>query len=307
MSASLSVLVPIEISDFSLVSSTAPEADYPAWSAGITYAVGARCISPITHRVYESLVAGNVGHAPTDIANQAGSTLWWFDVGPTNRWAMLDGEVSTQTIVPSPLTVVVRPGAVTGMFLAGLDATTLSISIKDKPDGIVIYQYDGDLDSTRQADYYEHFYAAYKLQTDFLASGMDPYTDCEVTITLARPDGDVKCGVLVVGELRSLGQTQYGAKAKPKTYSYIKTDEFGNNTIKRRKKARDMTASAFVALSDANSVLDTISDLLDVPCVWIGTDLPEYTGLRVYGLGSAELSYDHPQGTILNLTVQGLI
>ena len=307
MSASLSVLVPIEIDDTKLVSSTVAETDHPVWLPDATYAIGDRRISLVTHRVYESLAAGNIGHDPTDIDNRVGTTLWWFDVGATNKWAMLDGEVSTQTVAASPLTVILRPGAINSAFLAGLDASALSIVVKDRPGGNVIYQYAGDLEASLPADYYEHFYDPFKMQTDFLATEIGAYNDCEVTFTLERFGGTVKCGVLAIGDLRPLGQTQYGAKAKPKSFSYIKVDEYGNNTIRRRKKAQDMTATAFVALSEANSVLDTISELLDVPCVWIGTDLPEYTGLRTYGLGSAELSYDHPQDAILNLTVQGLI
>ena len=307
MSASLSVLVPIEIDDAKLVSSTVAETDYPVWLPDTTYAIGDRRISLMTHRVYESLAAGNIGHDPTVIDNRVGTTLWWFDVGATNAWAMLDGEVSTQTVTASPLTLVVRPGAINSAFVAGIDASTLSIVVKDRPGGSVVSQYASDLEASLPADYYEHFYDPFKMQTDFLATNIGVYNDCEVTLTLERSGGTVKCSVLAMGDLRPLGATQYGAKAKPKSFSYIKTDEYGNNVIKRRKKARDMSATAFVALSEANSVLDTISELLDVPCVWIGTDLPEYTGLRTYGLGSAELSYDHPQDAILNLTVQGII
>jgi hypothetical protein len=112
---------------------------------------------------------------------------------------------------------------------------------------------------------------------------------------------------LSFGDLQELGETQYGAKAKPKTYSYIKVDDFGANTIVRRKSATDMSASAMLSLFEANNVNEIIQSLLDVPCVWMGSDLPEYRGLRVYGLGKGEISYDHPQDCMLTLNVEGLI
>jgi hypothetical protein len=68
-----------------------------------------------------------------------------------------------------------------------------------------------------------------------------------------------------------------------------------------------MSLSAFVDLAEANNVLDTVTELLDVPCLWIGTNLPQYSGLRVFGLGSGELSYDHKNHCILSINVQGLI
>lgn len=307
MVASLSVLAPVTIVDALLTSSTAPETDYAAWSGATTYAIGDRVINTTTHRKYESLKATNLNHDPSDILNRTGVTPWWLDIGPTNRWAMFDSEVSTQTSIASPLTVVLHPGAINAFYLAGLDGDTLTVSIKDSPSGSVIYSYTGNLEASTPGDYYEYFFDRFMPQTDFLASGIDAYTDMQITITITKVTGNVKCGVLAVGDLKPLGLTQYGAKAKPKTYSYIKIDEFGNNTIIKRKTAKDMSASSYVKLEEANYVLDTITELLGTPCVWIGTEVSQYSGLRVFGLGSAELSYDQPEVAMLSLNVQGLI
>lgn len=306
MTASLSVLAPIPVEDAMLTSSTAPESDYPAWSNTTSYAVGDFCISVVTHRVYQCMAA-NTGKDPTDINNQDGAIVYWLDYGPTNRWAMFDGEVNTQTTVLSPLTVVLEVGSFTAFYLAGLDASAIDVVIKNAPGGNVIYSYSGQLEGSQPADYDEYFFDLFKPQTDFLVSGIEQYTSGELTLTLSSPSGSVKCGVLAVGDLRALGQTQYGAKAKPKTFSYIKTDEFGRTSIKRRKAAKDMTATAFLDLSEANTVTDLIQSLLDVPAVWIGSDLPEYGFLRVFGLGSGEIAADGPTYCQLSLTVQGLI
>lgn len=307
MTASLSVLAPVTVDDTILTSSTVTENDYAPWSNTTSYTVNSFCISTVTHRVYQCLVA-NTGKDPTDVNNRAGTTVYWLDYGPTNRWAMFDGEVSTQTVAASPLTVVLRPGSFTGFYLAALDAGNISVTIKDAPGGVVIYTYTGALEGSQPADWDEYFFDRFKPLTDFLASGIDQYNSAEMTVTLSNTaGGTVKCGVLAVGDLRSLGQTQYGAKAKPKTYSYIKTDDFGNTSIKRRKAAKDMTATAFLDISEANTVTDLITSLLDVPAVWIASDLTEYGFLRVFGLGSGEISADGPGYCQLSLSVQGLI
>lgn len=307
MAASLSVLAPVLVDDTILISSTVPENDYPAWSASTNYAKDAFCISTVTHRVYQCVTAHS-GKDPTDIANQAGTPVYWLDYGPTNRYAMFDGEVSTQTVFASPLTVVLRPGSFTNLYLAGLDAGALDITVKDAPGGNIIFTYSGALEGSQPADYDEYFFDRFKPLTDFLSSDIYQFNSAELTLTLSSgTSGTVKCGVLAIGDLRALGRTQRGAKAKPKTYAYIKTDDFGRTSIKRRKKAKDMTASAVLDLSEANTVTDVITDLLDVPAVWIASGLQEYGFLRVFGLGSGEISADLEDNCTLSLSVQGLI
>jgi hypothetical protein len=256
--------------------------------------MGARCISAATHRIYESAIAGNVGRDPTNIVSRTGATIYWIDVGPTNKWAALDGEISTQTVSALVQTVVLRPGPLNALFAAGIDADAYSVSVKELAGGTVVFSDDGVLESSQPADYYEYFFDRFRPQTDLLVTDIPPYAQTEVTVSFTKSSGDVKCGVLAVGDLRPLGSTQYGAKAKPKTYSSIKLDEFG-------------TASAEIPIEEANSGLATVTELLDVPAVWVGTDLPEYSGLRVYGLGSGELSYDNPKLALLSINVQGLI
>lgn len=310
MSGILSVLAPAPITD-AILTSTVPEADYAPYAAGTAYTLGARCISTTTHRIYESQQGSNTGHDPTNVANQSGTTIWWNDIGPTNKWAMFDGVVSTQTTIASPLTVVLRPGFFNSIYLAAVDAQQLDITVRDAPGGNIIYAYSAALEASAPSDYYEYFFDRFKPQTDFLAIGIDPFNNAEITLTLSSPGGlEVACGVMAVGDLRPLGDTQRGATAKPKTYSYINQDAFGNTTIVRRKATTDMAASATLDISEANSVLATIQGVLDVPCVWVCTDSPQYSGLRVFGLGSGEIKYDDPDNALLcnlSLTVQGLI
>jgi hypothetical protein len=298
----LSVLAPTSITTAMLTSSSLAENDYAAWASGTAYAVGGFCISAITHRVYQCLAACT-GKDPTDLNNQFGPVAYWLDYGPTNAWAMFDGEVSSQTSSASAITVVLQPGAFNAIYLAGLSSTTVTFTVKDQAGGSVVYNQTFSLEGSAPADYYNYFYDPFKPLSDLLVTGIVPYASAELTMVLSAG----KCGLMAVGSIKALGDTQYGAKAKPKTFSYITTDAFGNTKIVRRKKATDMSATAWLKLSDANFVLQTIRSLLDVPAVWIGSDLTDYGGLRCFGLGSGEISYDYPEDCQLTLSVQGLI
>ena len=307
MAAILSVLAPIEITPSMLVSSSVPENDYVVWSAGASYGLGVRVISTGTHKVYESAQANNTNHDPTDIVNRAGAAIWWIEVSATNRWNMFDSQISTQTSSASPLTVVLKTSSINSVYLVGLDADAITVTVKDATGGAVVFSFSAQLECSYPGDYYEYCFAPFKQQTDILIENIPAYLAPEVSITLSKTSGNVKCGALQVGDLVPLGRTVAGAKPKPKSYSYIKVNDAGESEIKRRKSAKDLSVTALVALSEADSVLETITSLLDVPCVWIASASPQYSGARAYGLGSADLSYEPGTHCILNLTVIGLI
>jgi hypothetical protein len=306
MSAKLSVLVPLAITTSAFVSSTVAETDYAAYASGTTYTIGNRVISPATHRIYESLRDGNIGKDPTLVVNQSGTAPWWEDIGATNKWAMFDDQISTPTKADGSLTVVLRPGAFNALYLVGIDATGLSITIKDAPGGNIIHTQTDALEGSQPDDYWDYYFMPFKPQTDFLVEVVDPYAAMELSLTLTSP-GTVSCGMLSIGDLRDLGLTQRDAKAKPKSYSYIKTDDFGKTTIKRRRSARDLEASAVIDLAEANSVLATIEAVQDIPAAWIASGTPEFAGLRSFGLGKCELTYGGNNVVLLSTTVQGMI
>ena len=307
MTEQLSLMKPVAITDAMFTSSSATEADYAAWSAATTYALGVRVISTATHRIYESLIAGNINKDPTNIESRIGTTPAWVDLSATNKWKMFDTQVASPTSVTSPLTVVLKPGFINAIGMLGLDAEYATVTVKDAPAGNVVYSYSGSLEGSTPFDYYEYFFTPFKPLTDLVLSGVDPYAAMEITVTLTKATGLVGCGMLQVGDLVPLGMTQYGAKAKPKTYSYIKVNDYGENEIVKRKKAKDLTATAWLKLDEANSVLDTLSAMLDVPCIVVCSDSADYSGLRSFGLVSGEISYDHPEDCLLSVSVNGLI
>ncbi len=309
----LSVIAPTTITDTQFISCTSAENDYAAYNPATTYAASAagalvRVISTTTHRIYESLRSGNIGHDPTDINNRIGTTPWWLDFGPTNIWAPFDTEVSTAVTAASTITYVLKPGAFDAIYFGGMDGTSIDVVVKDNlsgSGGVQVYHYAGSLEGSAPDDYWEYFFDPFKPLKDLLLQDIPPYTLSELTITIVG--GNLKCGVIAIGALKTLGNTQYGAKAKPKTFSYIKTDDYGKNKIIKRKSAKDMSVSTFLAIDEADFVVDLVTSLLDTPCVWIASNLDGYGGLRTFGLGSGELSYDFFQDCQLTINVQGLI
>lgn len=312
-----SVLVPVTITPSVITSITAngvalPEDSNAAWSSATTYTIGQRVSSATTHRVYESLKDANTNHDPTVLANQttaAGVGTWWIDIGPTNKWAMFDGIISTPTQATSPLVITLAPGAFNGFAMFGLDADTISVVVRSAPGGTVTYTTGGDipLEGSMPADYYEYFFEPFKPQREFQVTNIEPYASSQIVITLKKGSGLISLGMISVGDVKPLGTPEKSTRVSPKTNSYISDDAYGNTTIVRRAKSRPLSMSIKVPLENADDVIQTIEDLIDIPVAFIGSKAKFHTKLSTFGLISGEMDYSTYPDRTLNLSMKGFI
>ena len=293
-----SVLVPITITDTMLTSSTVAENEFPEWDSFTEYNIGDKVLSTATHRVYESLIDFNIGIDPTDINNQVGLGGYWLDFSATNRWGMFDTSSSSPTTATTTFTVVLAAGSFTGLYLGGMETNTTSgtvtITIKSAPGGATLYSSGAQPINPSTSS--------------FTVNNLTSSATSETTLVFSTTAGKtISCGMLALGSITNLGQCLYGAKLKPKTYSYIDIDAFGNNTIVKRKSSTDMQCTVSVPIATANAVALAIQNVLATPAVWIASEVGNYSALTVFGLGSGEISYDQPDFAYLSLTVQGLV
>lgn len=302
-------LVPITLTDAMVTSSdiAEPSASETAWVSAGSYTVGDRRIRVATHREYECLVTHTgITTNPEDDPTR------WLDIGPTDKWAMFDSSCTTQSTATNTLTVVLEPGFFNAVALYNLTGSSITITVKDQTGGTTIASETIALDGP-YIDWYEWLFDPYRYRTKVLMQDILPYSTAEITITITTT-GTVGIGMVTVGDLRSLvgddwGGTRPGATAEPVDFSYIKTDDFGETVIVRRKNATDMRAQVFMPSADADYALACVQDTLAVPCAWIASDAEGFDGLNVFGLGSGSLSYDgNVAGTAtLSLYVKGLI
>lgn len=307
------ILVPITITAAMISSSTAaePGPGEVAWNAATNYAVGTEAILVSTHTVYENLIAGIDAVSPDASARLAAPR--WIKKRPTNKWAAFDGSTSTQAAVVTPLTYVLLPGLANAIALYGLDGANYAISIKDAPGGSVIFTQSGEL-LEPPLDHYDYYFGRIKPLTKLFIGGLVPYENPEVTISITAAVGiTVKAGMIALGDLRNIvtspdkGGVQYGAKAKPITYSYISPPDIdGHVTIVRRSKATNLDITVQVPNEDTDSALGTIQEVLDVPVALIGSDAAYYTGLNTFGLISGDVSYAGPSHSIITMQSQGV-
>lgn len=306
MTAPVSFIMPLTITASMITSSTAVShsSTEPTWSSATAYTAGQIVFRPAPiGRRFECLVSGAASSTlPEDDQDR------WYDLGATDMTTMFDSEVSTPSIADGALTTVFRPGAFNALYLAGLDGTSLTVTVKDAPGGTEVYSQTVSLEDSAPDDYYEYFFSPYKPVTEFLVTDLVPYAGCEVTITVTNTGSIARCGMASLGDLVSLGGNALaGATVEPKSYARISTDARGKTSIKKGKAARDLSVSAQVPIEDSSRVVDALTDVLGVPCTWIATDMQNLRTLRAFGLGRGKVTYDLTDRATLSLSVEGMI
>jgi hypothetical protein len=300
---SFKMIRPQEVTAGMLTSSVA-EDDGPAYSAVVTYALGNLVISTTTHHVYESLQNGNTGNA-LPVSPEI-STAWWIDRGPTNRWKMFDGSVTSQTSAADEIEVaVVTVGRVDSVALLNISAASAHIVMTDTVAGVVYDETYSLVSDSGIVDYYEYFFEPVTRIPDFAITDMDLYANTTITITLEDEGGTVLCGACVIGLSKTIGETQYGAGLGIQDYSVKVTDDFGNKTLLERAYADTMNLPVVVENASLDLIKKTLASYRATPVVYIGDE--SYGALIVYGFfRDFSIVISYPTESILNMEIEGL-
>ena len=249
-----------------LLSSSIPENDAPAWGAGTAYEIGDSVIHE--HRVYKA-VADSTGKQPDQ--HSEGTDAAWRLMGPTNRYAMLDQYVSTQTVAPmdaETLTFTVRFNRCTAFALLNFKATSIRAVVKDG-DGLVMY--DKTVNTLKDVEGYWEYYF--------------------------RP-------------LEIIGMTQYNTRLGIRDYSRKDTDEFGNTRLVKRANAKRTSLPLFLRPSRLDTVREILARMHGLPALWLGDDhegVGSYQSLTVWGwLEDWNATVIGPDDVNMTIDIQGL-
>lgn len=296
----MKVLAPLTITEGMLTSSTLAETEYGAWSSGTTYADADRVI--YAHKVWESLQASNTNKQPDT------QPTWWVEVGPTNRWAMFDGSVSTASADTADIEVTITPSAVVDSVavIAGIGST---VRVQMHDGATSVYDMTQSLDSTPIADWEEYFYADQVLAGELLFSDLPRYYGAVITVTIeATADAVASVGALVLGRLHEIGDTQPNAGAGITDYSRKETDAFGTTSLLQRAFAKRSQQRLTLATDDLRRVQALLSGLRATPAVWIGDDdTNRFAPLVIFGwFRSFSIDIPGPVFSYCSLEIEGL-
>ena len=299
----LIVVRPLTITDamVSAPNTNVPETDYAVWSSATTYAMDARVILTSTHKIYQSLQASNLNKDPTT------QPLWWIEVSPTNKWALFDSAVSTQTKQSTYIKYTVTPGQTVNAIAALnlTNATQIVITVTSASAG-VIYSKTVDVSPVPASpSWWDWFFGIKRAQTQCVLVDLPSYPDATIKFELYG-GASLAIGVLLIGQQRAFGAgIKYGAKVGIQDYSRKEKNDFGDTVLVQRAFARRADFELMVSADEVDSLQGFLSDVRAVPCLWIGST--EYEATTVFGFYKTfDILISYPSQSDCSLQIEGL-
>lgn len=312
------VIIPNDVTDSTLVTSTILENDHAVWSALTSYARGDYAISLVTHTVYRSLTGDNLANDP-DLEQAAladplidnPDPVNWQIIGATNRWRMFDKKPSVVASDADQIEVTIAPGRFIG-GLAGFEISAASVNVtvtSVAAGGEVMNRTIMMQDDTPVVDWYGYYFTQITPLTEFVVTDIPPYADAIITVTIDNLGGIAHCGQLVLGEVRQIGITQIGQTGfKGFDFSFIQQDEFGDLTTVKRAATR---ISPFEVFMDNSRLLgfDRLMRELHggVAAVWIGDKDNRKAAINYGFYRDYSATYVTPKYSIMSLQIQGIV
>lgn len=273
---------------------------YPVYSAATTYALAAL----VTYQgsIYESLQASNLNKTPST------SPTWWLLIGPDNKHAMFDQQVSTATTAGTNLTVVLATGTIDSFALINTNTDTVKLTVRDGVSGPIVYSDTQGLSGAVVTSWSDYFFIDPLLKrTQIVFRNIPPYLNSHCTLEFFSST-TISVGSAVWGMITEIGMTQYGVSAGIVDYSIKDTDEFGTTRFVERAFSKRLSASVVVENYNLNRSQQLLYSLRAKPCVWIASDNPVYEeALVVYGFYkdfSTDISY--PSYCLCSLEIESL-
>lgn len=301
----MDIIKPVTVTNDILTSSNVTEDDYSEWSSATTYADGDNVIViGTTHKVYESLVGSNLNNDPT---TDDGTN--WLELGATNRWKAFDQKIADQVSNLNSIEYQfnVDSSNVTAVSMFGLSGTNVNVTVTDATDGEVYNEDVSLLDNSEIVDLFTYFFAEQGTKTEALFTGIPPYLDSDVEVTITAETGEnAKVGQIVIGFLSNFGLTTYGTSVGIEDYSRKETDAFGNFIITERAFAKLVDYDVRLETGKARTVQNTLANFRATPIVWIGSEDEAFATI-VYGFYRRfDITLEGPAYSFAAIEVEGI-
>ena len=249
------IIAPMAVTDAELVASNIAEDDHPVWDAATTFGQGARVISLATHRIYESVQAGNLGRDPVS----DGGT-WWLDLQlATNRWSAFDNRRSNKASRADEITYSIVPTQdCDALSLFGLTAGAVRVEVWDG--GTSIYDQTIVLvDTGHVVSMYTYFFGGIVYAPHKVLNGFPGYIGHRIDITISAPGAVAEVGHIVLGRNHILGRVMDGAEVSHVSHSRKEFDQFGDELLVKRGSTRKVTVTLQVPTLQAPRVMDIVA------------------------------------------------
>lgn len=296
----MNIIEPMVITGAELTASNIPETDYAEWDAVTTFGLGARCISITSHRVYESVQAGNQNNDPITDAG-----TWWLDISATNRWSAFDNRRSNPAMRANEITYSITPSRdCDAIALFGLVAGTLRIEVWDGATRIYDQTFNM-VDTGHVVSMYTYLFGGIVYSRQKVLNGFPGFIGHRIDLTIAAPGATAKVGHIVLGQNYLIGTVLDGAQVDLNSHSRKGHDDFGNEYLVPRGTTRKLTIAFECPTIQARRVTDIISAVDGMVTAFYAS--PAISNYGVEGLGFTDdlsLPLDAAGMSVFTLTIK---
>lgn len=303
----MQVLEPNDIA-YSAITSSIAEDTSPVFAATTTYAKNA--VARVGIYLYVSLQDSNTGHNPPDTTS--GTAAWWRKKGPTNRGAMFDEHLYSQSVSEVGVDLVVSAPwelGTSGFALLNIDGVQFAkvAIVGDNNAALMSKTYDMIDGVDNWWDYYAGEWD-YKAELVELAS--TPLIAGKITVTLSG--GQPAIGHMLVGKTWEPGATLYGATAEIKDYSVYDTNDFGEIAVVKRNFIKAFNGILYLHPRRADATFRRFIKARAKSCLWMcdnrTTDDGGLEFLNCFGFfKSCPLTVKGTNECEYNLQIEGVI
>jgi O6-methylguanine-DNA--protein-cysteine methyltransferase len=244
----------------------------------------------------------------------------WALVRTSNRYAMFDGSVQSQTTQragsrwrpPQPaqdqvIEVVLKAPAgriVDAVCLLNTAATSVRVRVATAANpSVIVYDKTMPMVATAMviSNWYDWFFAPRHAKRQALFDDIPATVGARVTITITNNGGQAACGACIFGKRIELGATLRGLELGLKNYSVKTEDEWGGMSVTRRGYSDRDSFPVSVHNDLLEPLKATMIDFRARPALWVGS--PAFPSTIVYGYYK-DLRFTVPYEASSNYTLE---
>jgi len=300
------------LNDITLTSSTVAGSAYDEYDDEETYVIGnnvkvslasdgVTAVFPV--KEYMSLADANTDNYPPD------DVINWIETGAENRCKMFDNYTNTQTTDTKDITVVLNANTFDAVGIFGIYGT--GVTLKLIRNAVTIKEETFDLRTSIPASgWYSWLYNYYEYGITKILWEFPRYiTGATLEITITDRVNLAKCGMVVMGNFKTLGATLYDAKVGIDDYSVKDTDSLGRTYLNQGAYANTADVTLYLRNTTIDYVHQQLASIRGLPAMFNLNNLTtEYQAMMIYGyVGNFDITIPGPVTSKCNLEVKGLI
>lgn len=233
---------------------------------------------------------------------------YWLYSSMSNRMAMFDPIKNMQSEVESPMIVTVSPNQrCDSIALDGLEGESVQITVVSG--GSTVYDEIININTRNTINHYTYAFGKFGNRRALVRLNLPPFTNAQITITIARGAGKVKCGNVATAMAQYLGATQYEAEDDVLNFSTFDRTPLGASTLIPRRNAPKPTLVIWSNRELVNSIRDVREFLNAKPAFWVGLEddtHPYFESLSVMGVYKQfKLNLKHETKAVTTISLEG--